>query len=137
MVPIPLVQRVQQNDSQKSHNYRTISRESPATFYESDDGTDVAPLTQYEYGVLAAVKLPGTRYNVFLEVGKIDWGTRLKKGDKVSVEVPGLSSATRAYAVIRYVGDVKTLPGITFGVEIKVSCTSSSQLVYISFTLTL
>lgn len=127
MVPIPRAERAPCSDGQKAHNYHTISRESPATFY--DDGTDVAPLNQHEYGVLVAVKSPTARYNVFLKLGMLDWGTKLKKGDQVSVELPGLQavssgSALRASAVVRYIGEVKTQPGITFGVEIKVSCTS-------------
>ena len=128
VVPIPPAERVSCSDGQKAHNYHTISRESPATFY--DDGTDVAPLNQYEYGVLVAIKSPGARYNVFLKGEKLDWGTKLKKGDKVSVELPEAASsggATEVSAVVRYVGEVKTLPGITFGVEIKVSYTCTCR----------
>ena len=129
MVPIPPSQMVPRSDGQRAHNYRTISKDSTATFYESDeDEENVAPLTRNEYGLLAGVKSPGARYKIFLEVGKLDWGTKLRKGDQVSVEMPGLGAASsratpRASAVIRFVGEVKTLPGITFGVEIKVAHT--------------
>ena len=128
MVPIPLSQMVPRSDGQRAHNYRTISKDSTVTFYEGDeDEENVAPLTRNEYGLLAGVKSPWARYKTFLE-GKLDWGTKLKKGDQVSVELPGLGAAPsgatpRASAVIRFVGEVKTLPGITFGVEIKVAHT--------------
>ena len=120
MTPIPQAQRVPRNDGQKAHNFRTISRDSPATFYVDDDGTDLAPLSANEYGVLAGVKSLWARYQIFLKSGKLDWGTKLKTGDQVSVELPRLPTPDRASAVVRYVGEVKTLPGITFGVEITV-----------------
>ena len=128
MTPIPHSNRVPRNDGQKTHNFRTVSRDSPATFYEADDGTDVAPLSANEYGVLAGVKSPGARYQIFLKKSKLDWGTKLKIGDQVSVELP----PDRASAVVRYVGEVKTLPGITFGVEITVPYALSVFLVYYS-----
>lgn len=137
MVPIPPAKRVPRDVGQKPHNYHTISRDPSATFYDDDDGTDLAPLNPYEYGVLAAVKSPGARYSIFLKPvmdgWKLDWGTKLKKGDQVSVELPEAASsggATEVSAVVQYVGEVKTLPGITFGVEIKVSCTHPSFFGY-------
>ena len=120
MSPIPQAQRVPQTDSQSAHNFRTVSKDSPATFYVDEDGTDLAPLSANEYGVLAGVKSPWARYQIFLEVGKLDWGAKLKRGDQVSVDLPGQPTPGRGSAVVRYVGEVKTLPGITFGVEITV-----------------
>ena len=122
VAPIPATDISPRSDGQNAHNYRTLHKDS-ATFY--DDGVDVAPLTQYENGVLAGVASPSARYGVFLEKDKLDWGTRLRKGDRVLVEMPGLEAAAsgaapRASAVIRYVGEVKTLSGITFGVDIQV-----------------
>ena len=128
---IPYADISSHGDGQNAHNYRTLHKDS-ATFY--DDGVDVAPLTQYEYGVLAGVASPTARYGVFLE-GDMDWGTRLKVGDRVLVELPGLEAAAsgaalRASAVIRYVGVVKTLPGVIFGVEIQVRVCVSTCDVY-------
>jgi ubiquitin thioesterase CYLD len=118
VTPIPHSERVPRSDGQNTHNFRTVSRDSPATFYEADDGTDLAPLSANEYGVLVGVKSLWARYQIFLKSGKLDWGAKLKIGDQVSVELPRLSTPDRASAVVRYVGEVKTLPGITFGVEI-------------------
>lgn len=101
VVPIPPAERVPCSDGQKAHNYHTISRESPATFY--DDGTDIACLNQYEYGVLVAVKSPEARYSVFQKEGMLCWGTKLKKGDQVLVDLPGAASSgagIRASAVV-------------------------------------
>ena len=94
------------------------------TFHDDDSEDDLAPLKPNECDVLAVVKSPAARYSIFLEPGKLDWGCSLKIGDKVSVETPIVATAAgnkiRAFAVVRYVGPVTALPGITFGVEIMV-----------------
>ena len=123
VTPIHTAEIVPRSDGQNPHNYRTLTRDSPATFYDDDSEDDVAPLKSNDYDVLAAVKSPAARYSIFLEPGKLDWGCSLKVGDKVSVEVPivtTVGSEIRASAVVRYVGPVTALPRITFGVEIKV-----------------
>lgn len=126
ITPIPFSEMIPRSDGQKIHNYHTLTKDSPATFYDEDNGLNQAPLSPNEYDVLAAIKLPHVRFNTFIEEGKLGWGTKLKIGDKVTVELPVLGDAApnkatpRAMAVIRYVGPVRTLPGITFGVEIKV-----------------
>ena len=129
---IPPEDRVQQNDGLMPHNYRTLTKDSPATFYHDDEELDLSPLTPNDYDVLAGIKSTYARYQFFIEEGRLDWANKLKKGDKVFVEVPveggGTTPGTgpRASAVVRYVGPVQTLPGITFGVEIKV-CTDPGQ----------
>ena len=124
---IPPEDRVQRNDGLMPHNYRTLTKDSPATFYHDDAAEDdLSPLTPNDYDVLAGIKSTYVRYQFFIEGGRLDWASKLKKGDKVVVEMlvegggatPG--TGPRASAVVRYVGPVKTLPGITFGVEIKV-----------------
>ena len=124
MAPVPDSDIVPRSDGQMPHNYRTLTKDSPATFYEDKNEDNLAPLKPKEFDVLAAVKSPTDRYSIFLKDGKLDWGSRLKIGDKVTVELPvagaEVSLGTKAYAMVRYVGPVNTLPGITFGVEIKV-----------------
>ena len=123
---IPPEDRVQRNDGLMPHNYRTLTKDSPANFYHDDEELDLSPLTPNDYDILAGIKSTYARYQFFIEEGRLDWATKLKKGDKVMVELPveggGATPGTgpRASAVVRYVGPVKTLPGITFGVEIKV-----------------
>ena len=124
VAPIPPGETVPSSGDQPPHNYRTLTQDSPATFYE-DTSDNLSPLTPNEFDLLAGVKSPSDRYMIFTE-NRLDWGNSLKKWDKVLVEVPrkkGDASAEpcpRVYAVIRYVGPVTSLPGITFGVEIKV-----------------
>ena len=122
VAPIPPGDIAQRSDSQPPHNYRTLTKDSPATFYHNDvDEIDLSPLTPDDYEILAGIKSTYARYKFFIEEGRLDWATKLKKGDKVMVELPVEGGGgTIASAVIRYVGPVKTLPGVTFGVEIKV-----------------
>ena len=130
---IPPEGRVQRNDGLMPHNYCTLTKDSPATFYHDDAAEDdLSPLTPNDYDVLAGIKSTYARLQFFIEGGRLNWASKLKKGDKVMVELlveggratPGIGP--RASAVVRYVGPVKTLPGITFGMEIKV-CTDPSQ----------
>ena len=134
---IPPEDRVQRNDGMMPHNYRTLTKDSPATFYHDDAAEhDLSPLTQNDYDILAGIKSTYARYQFFIAIGRegvrLDWAAKLKKGDKVMVELPdeggGATPGTdrRASAVVRYVGPMKTLPGITFGVEIEV-CTDPGQ----------
>ena len=136
VTPIPEADIIPRSDGQNAHNYRTLTRDSPATFYDDDSEDNLAPLKPKQFDLLASVRSPAARYSIFLEPGKLDWGCSLKVGDKVSVEVPIVATAVgnkiRAFAVVRYVGPVTALPGITFGVEIKVSPTLLLHCSYLS-----
>ena len=124
---IPPGERVQRNDGQEPHNYRTLTKDSPATFYHDDDDIDLSPLTQNDCDLLSSIKSAYARYQFFIEE-KLEWAGKLKQGDKVLVELkdPGRKVA----AVIRYVGPVPGMPGVTFGVEIKVRCPQLSVCVH-------
>ena len=143
MAAIPVDERVSRNDG-LNHNYRTLTKESPATFYHDDNELDLSPLTSKDYDVLASIKSAWARYQFFIEEGKLDWATRLRKGDRVMVELPmhgtgpgsdatassdaPPGSGHKASAVIRYVGPLPGLPGVSFGVEIKVRSLSLMSL---------
>ena len=124
VAPIPCEEIVPRSDGQPPHNFRTLTKESPATFYDS--GQNLAPLMPNDYSVLFGVKTPSARYKIFKD-DLLDWGSNLNVGDEVLVEVPLKEGAPpsetcpKVYAEIKYVGPVKTLPGVTFGVEIKVT----------------
>ena len=98
------------------HNYQTVYTDQQATFYDNDENSAVAPLLDKQHLLLASVKSNEARYRLFV-AGQLDWGSNLKINDPVQVSL-GHSQAT---AVIQYVGPVKGLQGITFGVEIVVS----------------
>ena len=101
------------------HNYR-LKREPTVSLYCKSD--DIAPLGEYELWLLEGIKSQTTRYEVFSASNILDWGSRLKPGNMVYVVIPGQHTAPVQYAaaVIRYVGGLKTEPGIQFGVEITV-----------------
>ena len=123
VAPIPPGERVQRNDGQMPHNYRTLTKDTPATFYHDEDELDLSPLSMNDYDALVGIRSTFARYQFFIERGRLDWATKLKRGDKVLVELPLPGENTpcpKVSAVIRYVGPVPTLPGVIFGVEIKV-----------------
>ena len=125
MAAIPVDERVPRSDG-PSHNYRTLTKESPATFYRDENELDLSPLTPKDYDLLASIKSAWARYHFFIEVGKLDWAARLRKGDRVMVELPmhgtdpgadttvssdsSPGSGHKASAVIRYVGPLPGLP---------------------------
>ena len=84
---------------------------------------DVAPLSEIEFQLLAAIKLNQDRHKIFVSGDYLDWGTRVRCGDHVSVMLPSdsMSSTLQAIAVVKYVGELPNEPGIQFGIEIKVS----------------
>ena len=117
LVPIPGDEITPRKDGQKPHNYQ-LKCDPTVLLYCKDDGEDIAPLDEYESLLLEAIKNPTTRYEVFISANNmLDWGSRLKPGDAVYVGLPTLHYAA---AVIRFVGHLKTEPGIQFGVEITV-----------------
>ena len=127
---IPVDERVPRNDG-LNHNYRTLTKESPATFYhDENEYLDLCPLLANDFGLLVGIKSDLARYQ-FFAADRLDWATKLKVGARVLVELsmvnparPG--SGPKASAVIRYVGPLPGIPGVSFGVEIKVGCVSLS-----------
>ena len=129
LVPIPPGDEITpRKGGQTPHNYY-LKRELAVSLYCKDD--DVALLSEYEFWLLEGIKSQTTRYDVFISASNmLDWGSRLKPGDVVYVAIPTQHAAPVHYAaaVIRYVGGLKTEPGIQFGVEITVSLSVASQL---------
>ena len=114
------------NDGKPPHNYQTVyTDQPPATFYDSNDESDIAPLFGEQYLLLAGVKSRQERYHLFVN-GTLDWGTSLKINDAVLVSLNNIQAADtestpKTTAVIHYVGPVKGEAGIMFGIEIVVS----------------
>ena len=119
LVPIPGDEITPRGDGQKPHNYR-LNREPTVSLYCEDE---FAPLGEYEYLLLEGIKSQTARYEAFISANNIlDWGSKLKPGDAVYVGLPSQHTTPVQYAeaIIRYVGGLKTEPGIQFGVEITV-----------------
>ena len=123
LTPIPAEKQIPRSDGRDVHNYQTMYKEHTITLFCG--GEDVSPLSDYDHLLLAGIQSPAARYQTFIAPNKLDWGARFKVGDYVLVSITGPyaaeSGATqKASAVIRYVGPVEGLPGLTFGVEILV-----------------
>ena len=102
------------------HNYQTVYTDQQATFYDDDE--NVAPLLDKTHLLLAAVKSRDARYQIFV-TGQLEWGSNLKIHHPVQVSLrhTDTGDSIKSTTVIHYVGPVKGIQGITFGVEIVVS----------------
>ena len=99
-------------------NYH-LARDPSITLYCTED--DVAPLSDYDYKLVIAVKTRESRYGLF-QKDILDWGSNLKEGDLVYVALPSKCPAPSQHvvAVIRYIGPLPNEEGVQFGVEIQV-----------------
>ena len=116
---LPRVKVVPRKDGKSAHNYQLASDPSVTLF---SPGDDVAPLSDYEYNLMVAIKSREARFEVFWK-DLLDWGSKLKEGTFVYATLPSKSpvSNQRAVSMIRYVGPLPKEDGILFGVEIQVS----------------
>ena len=98
-----IVPRSEGQNVLKPYNYRLVKDPSVAVYCSEND---VAPLGDQEFLLLEAIQSQSTRYEVFIDAYKLEWGCGLKRGDPVYVSIPGLTVIPnqRAAAVIRYVG---------------------------------
>ena len=121
--PIAPEIQTQRSDRNAAHNYQTVLKNRLITLFCA--ANDLAPLNKYEYDLLCGILSREARYQTFISLDILDWGSKLKACDAVCVSIRvwhvAESEATKKVpAVIRYVGPVDGLPGITFGVEITV-----------------
>lgn len=116
LVPIPENEITPRSDRQ-TPNYR-LKRDPTVTLFCKED--DIAPLGKRDFLLLEGIKSHMARFDVFSN--QLDWGLKLKPGDAVYVSLPSQHAIPVQYAaaVIRFVGHLKTEPGIQFGVEITV-----------------
>ena len=116
-----------------AHNFR-LKEDPSVTIYGGDGGTNVAPLSGEEFELLEAIQSPSARFAVFSEEGKLEWGGKLKEGDQVYVRIDpfvGYFMPDWSLVVVQYVGEVQSLPGRNFGVEIKVSFVMYNTIVWV------
>ena len=105
-------------DGRPPHNFRSI-KDTSVTLYGGEHDEYVSLLNGKALHLLEAIEKPYNRFTVFSEYSKLEWGGRLKKGDLVYVKLP-TPVPTWSAGAVRYVEPVGSLPGINFGVEIKV-----------------
>ena len=102
-----------------AHNYY-VDKDPSITLFVPDE-LSVSPLPLEEYRLLKAIDSTFDRFNVFINGDWLEWGVKLKVNDQVNVRLPGPNpNPNWSLAVIRYKGEVKSLPGTNFGVEIYV-----------------
>ena len=128
LLTIPWIKMVPRKDGKAAHNFQLANDPSVTLFCE---GTDVAPLSDYEYHLMEAVKSREAHFEVF-EKDILDWGSKLKVGMYVHVMLPSTSavSSQRAVSVIKFIGLLPNEHGILFGVEIQVRYFKVSCRVY-------
>ena len=120
LVSIPGNEISPRNDGPKPHNYR-LKRDLSVSLFCKDNGDDIAPLGDYEFLLLQGIRSQSARYEVFISRDDmLEWGSKLKLGDRVYVGIPAPTTSPLQYAaaVIRYVGGLELEPGLHFGVEI-------------------
>ena len=100
-----------------AHNYYVDKDPSITLVVPYKQG--VSPLPPEEYQLLKAIDSTFDRFNVFVNSDWLEWGVKLKVNDQVYVRLPGPNlNPDWSLAIVRYKGEVKSLPGINFGVEI-------------------
>ncbi len=110
------------NDGRPPHNFRS-TKDPSVTLYGGEDDEYVSPLNGRDVQLLEAIEKPYDQFAVLSEDNKLEWGSRLKRGDQVHVRLPGdtTPAPTWSAGVVRHAGPVGSLPGRNFGVEITVS----------------
>ena len=119
LLTIPRFKVIPRKDGKPAHNFQLASDPAVTLFCTEDD---VAPISDYEYHLMVAVKSREARYEVF-QKDVLEWGSRLKEGNFVYVVLPSKSPvpSQRAVSVIKYIGSLPKKDGMQFGVEIQVS----------------
>ncbi len=85
---------------------------------------DVTPLVDHrDVKFLEGVQSLESRHALFVRGTKLEWAYCLNMDTKVHLQIPGphISVPSCGIGAIRYIGEVRGLPGWQFGVEITVS----------------
>ena len=104
-----------------AHNYFVDKDPSTTLFVVDEQG--ISPLSLEEYRLLRAIDSCYDRFTVFVNGDWLEWGVKLNVGDQVYVRLPGPNPTTADWSLgfVRCKGNVHSLPGTNFGVEIYVS----------------
>ena len=80
---------------------------------------DITRLTMEDANLLLAISSVGLRYQSFIDRKLLDFGRQISPGSQVFVEVKGFSK--KLHGTVWYVGELISLHGTMFGVELIVS----------------
>lgn len=119
LLTIPRVKVIPHRDKKPAHNLQLASDPAVTLFCTEDD---LAPICDYEYHLMGAIKSREARYEVF-QKDILDWGSKLKAEMVVHVLLPSKAPVPnqQVLAIIRYIGPLPNESGVQFGVEIMVS----------------
>ena len=83
---------------------------------------DVTRLTREDADLLLAIGSVTLRYQIYIDRGRLDFGKRLELGRQVLVSVLTEKGISKNFpGVIWYKGDLPSIPGTMFGVQLHVS----------------
>ena len=108
---------VQASDDLEPLYHFCLASDKTVTLYAEVDGTTAAVLTDHQFKLLEAITSLPTRFEVFRS-GKCSWGSTLKVGDSVSLDISWLDAPVTA--TVHYIGEISGHSGTMFGVEIRV-----------------
>ena len=119
LLVLPRIKVIPRKDGKPTHTHQLAS-DTSVTLYCSEH--DVAPLSDYEYHLLYAIKSREARYDVF-QKDLLDWGSKLKPESQVYVTLPSKADLPNQHvlSIIKYIGPLSEERGVRFGVEIMVS----------------
>ena len=80
---------------------------------------DITRLTMEDANLLLAISSVGLRYQSFIDRKRLDFGRQISPGSQVFVEVKGISK--KLHGTVWYIGELMSLHGTMFGVELIVS----------------
>ena len=80
---------------------------------------DITRLTIEDANILLAISSVGLRYQTFIDRKRLDFGRQISPGSQVFVEVKGFSK--KLHGTVWYIGELISLHGTMFGVELIVS----------------
>ena len=83
---------------------------------------DVTRLTREDADLLLAIGSVTLRYQIYIDKGRLDFGKRLEFGSQVLVSVLTERGISKNFpGVVRYKGDLPSIPGTMFGIQLHVS----------------
>ena len=80
---------------------------------------DITRLTNEDDKLLLAISSKGLRYQTFVDKERLDFGRQISTGSQVFVEVRGF--AKKLHGTVWYIGELPSVHGTMFGVELIVS----------------
>ena len=119
---VPIKSKHASQDNGRPHVNYIVKKDPNIILYCKAE--DVSPLVENlkDSWLLEGIESLSVRHALFIGGKKLEWGSHLVINDTVYSSIPGPNPLVRqcVTAIIRYIGQVKGLPGCQFGIEIMV-----------------